>query len=152
MGPRAHPQGLTLGRRRNIFSIMTGKREKNKYELKEWRNMPKPSMTVSGRWEKSGQKMEVSWRRPQRNLSFCECPLQVQGPRGAGCTVRGGSQVWADAGDWARGALWTRECICHRTNLCSAHSSGSIKVILKSNSDLKCTLFVFPSKKVSSIN
>lgn len=35
MGPRAHPQGLTLGRRRNIFSIMTGEREKNKYVLKE---------------------------------------------------------------------------------------------------------------------
>lgn len=32
--------------------------------LKEWRrNMPKTSMTVSGRWEKGGQKLEVSRRQ-----------------------------------------------------------------------------------------
>lgn len=51
-----------------------------------------------------------------------------------------------------RGALCTRGCICHRTELCSTHSSGPIQVILKSDSDLRHTLLVFPSKKVSSIN
>lgn len=37
-------------------------------------------------------------------------------------------------------------------SFCSTNSSVSIKVTLKSNSDLKCTLLVFPSKKVSPIN